>query len=48
MFPLENAGAGGSGLGLGDVAGLLERDGKSGVGQGIAWGEGGESQGGAN
>lgn len=44
-FPLEDAGAGGGGFRLGDVAGGLQADGESGVGEGIGWGEGSERQG---
>lgn len=44
-FPLEDAGAGRGGFGLGDVACGLERDGERGVGERVCWREGGESQG---
>ena len=47
-LPLEDAGLGGGGFGLGNVPGGLEGDGKGGVGEGVGGGEGGEGEGGAD
>jgi len=47
-LPLEDAGARGGGFSLGHVAGGLQADGESGVGQGIRWGQGSERQGSAD
>jgi len=47
-LPLQHAGAGGGGFGLGHVAGSLQADGECCVSQGIEWGEGSERQGGTD
>jgi hypothetical protein len=47
-FPLQYAGASRGGFGLWDVSGLLQRDGKSCVGQGIVWRQRSECQCGGN
>jgi hypothetical protein len=44
-LPLENAGTGGGGLGLWNVAGGLQGDGERGVGQGVGRRERNEGQG---
>jgi hypothetical protein len=46
-FPFENAGAGGSGLCFGDMAGLLQGYRECGVGERIVRGQGGEREGGS-
>lgn len=48
LFPLQDAGAGGGGFGLGNVAGGLERDGERGVGEGVLGSERGERECGAD
>lgn len=44
-FPLENAGAGGGGFSLGDVARGLKGDGEGGVGERVGGGEDSEGEG---
>jgi hypothetical protein len=48
LLPFEDAGAGGGCLGLGDVAGALESNGKSSVGERVIGGEDREGHGGGD